>query len=50
MNIHELVGQSATVVVFPISPVLEWLTICSRFVLCFEQGQYYHHHALSSEN
>lgn len=49
MNIHKLVGQSAIVAVFPISLILEGLTICSRFVLCFEVGQCYHH-PYSSEN
>lgn len=36
MNVHDLVGQSAIVVVFPISLILECLIICSRFVLFFE--------------
>lgn len=34
MNIHKFVGQSAIVLAFPISLILECLTSCSRFVLC----------------
>lgn len=50
MNVHELVGQSAIIVVFLISVILGCPTTCSRFVLSFKVGQHYHHHPSSLEN
>lgn len=43
MNIHKFVGQSAIILAFPISLILEYLTICGRFVLCLEVEHCHHH-------